>query len=462
MILWAALAAMVLLAVLGGVVRRAAGGQRALDGGFALDFAIGAVALAFVGTCQVVAGAELSRLPFIALFAVAWIVTKVRRVPEDAKPVPVRGRRGVVLALALAPLAVLAAWALWMRQDRLWWDGWAIWALKARVLYDTGGLPSFFLAPRGAFAFTHLDYPLGVPLVDWWAFSVAGGAEPPVASIAGIVWTAMVAAAAWNGLRRRAGDVVAAGAALGIVLFRPLVFFAAGGTADVAIALALLGAAVETERAFRGEGSFWRVGVYLSLGIFAKNEGLALAVAATAVCLATLAIQRRKERGAVALAMPFVLFAPWYVFTRIHGLVPDNIAEQPSVAHAAGRLGLLVQGMMGLFSGPSWLPVAAMVAVALAHLYRRRDAPVAAAWGVLLAYLAAVMAVYLQAPQDLGWLMSTSLVRVMGAMVPAAVYLSISTISPAPSVLPPPAPGAMRRPDDDLRPALAAAGAPAP
>lgn len=236
-------------------------------------------------------------------------------------------------------------------QDRLAWDGWAFWTLKARILFFEGTLPPTALDPEGAYPYAHPDYPLAIPLLDWWLYRHAGTPAPALASLAGVLWFATLTPLVWTALRERVGETTAALATLGTAAFWPLAFYATGGYADIAIALAILGTIIELDRMRPGDrwpgprmeegngqfnsmeghekpgggdeperklhllnqgraepgststppraasaathlagpdtGAATRLALYLTLGALAKNEGLALALIGATVALAS-------------------------------------------------------------------------------------------------------------------------------------------------------------------------------
>jgi hypothetical protein len=51
------------------------------------------------------------------------------------------------------------------------------------------------------------------------------------------------------------------------------------------------------------------------------------------------------------------------------------------------------------------------------------------AWALVLGYLAVTQAVYLATPLELEWLLATTLDRIIGVMVPAAVFLCVREVS---------------------------------
>ncbi|MGH7446008.1 MAG: hypothetical protein ACRELT_00510, partial [Longimicrobiales bacterium] len=290
-------------------------GARPRNGAHAIaaDFAAGVSVLAALGMTAVALGLSLSLAPFYAVVLVLGVrVVRQRSLPSPSFALPAAPAARAALVCTALVVAVIAAASL---HDRLWWDGWAIWALKGRALFMDGTLPPSLFA--GGYAFAHLDYPLAVPLVDWWSWRHAGRSTPAAASFIGALWFTLLPALLWSGLRYRVHETVAALAALGMALFWPIPFYATGGTADVVIAVALLGAIVELDAALTraDDRAIIRCALFLTLGVLAKNEGLA--IAAVVVTIAAASLLRRGHRSIrqfAPLALPFVVIAPWWVF----------------------------------------------------------------------------------------------------------------------------------------------------
>ena len=398
--------------------------------GIVADFVAGAALLGFVGSTSLALGLRISLLtiyvPLLMLPVAAWMRRPNLRVSIQ---LPSDHAARILLVLAGSVLTVLVILAL---HDRLWWDGWAIWAFKARVLFVSGTLPAAFMEPGGIYSATNLDYPLAVPLLDWWLYRHAGIDDPGLASFAGAIWLSLLALLVWGGLSERGSLRLAAAAALGVSLFWPLSSYAVGGTADVVVALALLGVVVELNRALRGRDrtAIGRVTAYLALGILAKNEGLALAILTVMIALPVLWFSgQRNVRWLVPMALPFLLFLPWYLFTRQGGLVSNAVAGQAETGWLPIRAAVMKKASVTLLQDPVWLPIAPLVLLGIAVAVGRRAAAELAGWTLWLAYLAMVVFIFLRSNADIVWLLGSAYARVLAATVPTAVYLSVRSLT---------------------------------
>ncbi|HET6762142.1 MAG TPA: glycosyltransferase family 39 protein [Longimicrobiaceae bacterium] len=437
------LVAFALLGVLGAAVASLGGlGRARRVEDWPLHFALGASILALLGTAVVIAGIPLALWPVYLLvaLAVAGALAVNRRRPGgdasgagDPAPCVDTATRAILGVAFLVWVAIVAA----CFQDRLWWDGWQNWVFKARVLFAEGTLSPAFLDPGGAFTPANLDYPLLQPLSDWLAFVHVGAPLSQAASLIGAAWTGVLALLAWSALRDRVDTRVAAAAAVGAAAFWPVAFFAIGGTADVVMAVALMGAAVEMERALRHRETryVWRTAVFLALGALAKNEGIALAVLGCVAGIGALAAtgERRPGRLLPLLLGPLAA-APWFLYTRSLGLA-SGASGASAVAEHGDRLAMVASALAELFGSLGWMPVPLLAAAAVVSAIRRRDAALGGPWALLALYFAAVCATYVLTAGDVVGLILTSSMRVFGAMVPALVVLAALSVSPAPPVV---------------------------
>jgi hypothetical protein len=396
-----------------------------------MDFATGVVILAAIGMALLALGGRLSLAPFYLLLillstAAAWRRRPIRlrlRIPQSGRARALLVGVGVLLVM----LAISAS------QDRLVWDGWAFWTLKARILFLEGAFPPTVLDPAGPYPYAHPDYPLAVPLLDWWLYRHAGTARPALASLAGALWFVTLPALVWAALHRRLGEDGAALATLGTAAFWPLAFYATGGYADIVIALALLGGVLELERARHDgamAGAAVRLTIFLTLAALAKNEGLALAALGAGVALTSwLRYGERRPLPYVALMLPFLASAPWLLKTRRLGLVPQHLAgASPTLGDALARIPTVLSALGELILSRAWIPLPFIVLAGLSAVLRHRRLASSGGWALISGYGIAIGTVYLTTALELEWLLRTTLDRMVGDIVPAIVVLALLEI----------------------------------
>ena len=410
--------------------------RRGLWSDAVLEVVIGTCVLAIIGSIAIIAQIELQVWWVYAVFVLLAVTCPfVRQDTTSATDadhaLPMTTGAGWLAAGAVLTLAILLFTAT---TDRLTWDGWAIWALKARVLFNEDTLPPDMFAKPGPYEFAHPEYPLALPLLQWWMFRHAGVASSAVASFAGALWLIGLAVLAWSFLRRRVPALVAAAATLALVLFRPITEGATGGTADIVMSVAVLGVVIEITDGGNDVRRGTRAAWFLTLAALGKNEGLAVAVLAAALVL----LISRQGSARVALFVPVLIGSGWYLFARSLQLDVEQIGGMPPVAEWPWRALLVAKAFASLAIYRSWPPVAALALIAAcAARGRPRDPALAFGWRLVTAYLVVLAGVYFSTSQDLEWLMRTSLDRVVSHIVPAVAVLAVATIWRPESAQPP-------------------------
>ena len=348
-------------------------------------------------------------------------------------------------------LAALLALGQALEPQSAWshWDAWAVWDFKARALLEFHGRIGAWLRDPG-YAFTHPEYPLAWPAmlaVPGW---LAGGFDPRWARLVSVPFAIalpplLAGLLADLGVRRGRWLIAGAVACLPRVLEQ-----SANGYADWPLAVVETAALRLVVRAVRGDapGILPACGAALLAGLAAnlKNEGLVFAVAILAVL--ALAVRRGAVRVAAAAGavLVFLLFAlPWRVYADRHGLhagdfglpVARVVQELPGrLTTVVGAVGLEAFGA-GPAAGPagahgwvdhqaaSWAGAWFLAAWVLLTGWRRLAGPAVGAVAlVLAAQVAAAVGAYCVTVRDVGWLLASSLDRLMLQWVPAVAALA--------------------------------------
>ena len=219
-------------------------------------------------------------------------------------------------------------------------DDASIWTIKARLLYDVGGLNAEYRARTLPYFESHPDYPLLNPLLQLWAFAHSGELQMVEARFPIQVF-AFALVLAWASALRR---VLRPGAAAALVL----VLYALSSSAELVhlaladqmVALGLLVAVDAGLRWLQGGGAAWARLCALALAFLAcsKNEGVLYVFAflsAGALCWRWPGRARPSARTLVWLALPLVTIAAG-VWTDAHfGFANDHAR--------AGAVGVLVE-----------------------------------------------------------------------------------------------------------------------
>jgi hypothetical protein len=291
-------------------------------------------------------------LPFVVWSATALAPLRFR--PTRSGAVAAALQAGAFAWHAIfATQAGLYDWSEWLISRR---DYFFIWGYKARLIFETHGIPWSFL---GALPndFSHRDYPLLVPL-QFAVPSILARSWQPQAI--GIIDTALAGAAitiAYYCLRKATSPWLAAVGSLAIAgcALLPWPGFADGPFVAYAASAALL---------LRARRAVPLAAVLLSLAAMTKNEGIAFA-AATAITL--LSLDRRRLQ---VMLMPGLVILLWLT---IRWNLPTDLFAPGLVARVAHNLPLFPKAFanIGTSQPAVWIATLAALLLAIRENIRR-------------------------------------------------------------------------------------------
>jgi len=216
-----------------------------------------------------------------------------------------------VIALGLALFAVRALTEPMWSNDFL-----AIWGLKGKTVYALSAVPRRLISDA-SLAFSHPEYPLGIPFLYAGLASLAGGWDDHAAAVLFplIQAATLLALAGW--LRRRGvpRPVVLSAAAV-LALDLPLYTASHVGLADIPLSFfaLLLGTSLSDADDGTDSGAPVRLALASALAAATKNEGLFLAGAALVVGIlfTRRAPPERRRDLALAVVLPaLAVFVPY-------------------------------------------------------------------------------------------------------------------------------------------------------
>jgi 4-amino-4-deoxy-L-arabinose transferase-like glycosyltransferase len=320
------------------------------------------------------------------------------------------------------------------------WDAWSIWNARARFFFR--GYPGFWMeAFSPALNWSHLDYPLLVPLSVARAWTYIGGEHITVPIVlAGTFCTAIVTTAAksvgrsttaWRGVLTAA-----------MILASPaFLAYSATQCADIPLAFYVLTTCVLIGSATESGSSpaWWAVaGVAAGLAAWTKNEGMAFAAIVFVVCTAW-TYRTDGWRGLTRVALMFAGAAPILAVLVVFKLFfapPNDLVAAQSIGHVVSnlsdvhRLEIVAAAVarelwFGKASVVGVLPLLAMFVLATGI---RRPIPTGAILGLTIsaAVIAVDILVYILTPQDLVWHLATSVQRVVLQIFPVIVWCGMS------------------------------------
>jgi hypothetical protein len=439
-----------------GLLRVRPFGLRALAGfGIGLAYVSGVAAAGILGAelalIHVPLGLVELTLVALALLGTLWL--RATKSPKSELPRTEREKGSLWLrATNFAPLAllgVLLAYALVAvgRRPLLEFDGWAIWGMKARALYQFGGTGTPVFTSD---AYPPLQHPLLFPSLEATASRAMGAFDPALFHVQLVLLAAAFAAALVDLYGRRVPLLLAGLVVLSVVSATATIEQLATALADVPlaffVALGLVGLArwLETDET----PPLVCAVLFLGAATLTKSEGALFAITAALALLGTLAATERKRlpRAALAFAGVAAILAPWRLYVAAHDL---PIAEyrftdalSPSfLADHADRVWPAVSGLThrAATSGFGLLLAVIVLGVAAAVLSRRdRLAAFAVAW-LALSFAGLVLIYWISnLPVDLALVWSggrtvTTLVLAGAALTPLLAARAWDDLSAAAS-----------------------------
>lgn len=373
-----------------------------------LAYATGVAAVGIVAAHLALAGVSLA-LPELSGAAAASLLLGGWRVARRGEPstfaLP-RPRPGWIIPFgALVATVVFLGHAArtFAVRPLLEWDGWAIWAMKARALWEFGGADSPVFTSAD-YAPLHLDYPLLFPSLEATAFRVMGGFDGTLVHVQLIALAFGFAAALWGLHYGRVPGEILGLSILALMAAPPVLILLSWNEADIPLAFFVALGAAALGR-WLVEDETWALafgGLFLGAAALTKNEGLLFAVAAFVALAAALLFQGRARlvpAGVAAFAVALIVL-PWQVFTSVHGLRNTdydlgNLFDFSYLSAHSERVEPAAAELWSQIGLERWGYVVPMVFVALAAaLLARRFALVAfaAVWlglsyvGLLLVY----------------------------------------------------------------------------
>ncbi|MDQ5821322.1 MAG: hypothetical protein M3540_07780 [Actinomycetota bacterium] len=337
----------------------------------------------------------------LTLLALVVCVTAYLRSPRSA---PADGAKRELLSFApLAALGVLLAYAVVAvgRRPLLEFDGWAIWGMKARALYQFGGTGSPVFTSD---AYPPLQHPLLFPSLEAVGFRAMGAFDPALFHVQLVLLAAGFSLALVELLRPSVPLLLATLVTLAIVSATATIEQLSTALADVPLAFFVALGVVGLAR-WLDTGDTPALGcaaLFLGAATLTKSEGTLFALAAALALLGTLAATDRARLGRAVLALLAVaaILAPWRLYVAAHQLplAEYRLGDAVSPGYLSGhadRVGPAASGLLERLADERFGFLLAIILLGLAAaLLSRRYwlAAFAGAWlalsflGLLLIY----------------------------------------------------------------------------
>ncbi len=353
---------------------------------------------------------------------------------------------------ALVVLGVVAAFAvpaagLFAVKPLFEYDGWSIWALRARALYDFG----YPVAPVfTSQTYIALQHPLLLPSLEALDFRFIGGFDGTVVHLQLLGVAVAFVGGAWCLLRGSVRPFLLASILLAVVTAAPFFDQLQTNYADMPLAMFVsLGVAALAAWLQTGApGLLPAAALFLAAGALTKNEGEVFAVAAFVVAGA---VSRRGQRRGLAAAAAAVVAAdlPWRIWVaannvKIAEYSLSNLVNPSYLSAHANRLWPSVNELWTQITSGSWgyIPWLAPGALAAALLLGRPRLALFGAGWLALSFAGLVAIYWISTNQVASNLDNSSDRTIDSLMLGAGLLVPVMLLGPgrpAPSApLPPP------------------------
>jgi hypothetical protein len=197
------------------------------------------------------------------------------------------------------------------------WDGWVVWATKAKILY---GIPGDAAAVLQQGNYPPPSYPFGLPALEATTMRAVGHFDNALVDMQLLALVAAALIGIWVLLRPVASPLVISIALLGPLASSQVTYQLTTNYADVPLAF-LIALGVVAGAAWLGAGErrdrsqLICFAVFLGAAAWTKNEGLVFGCAAVlALAVATLVNRTGRRDAALACAGFLALALPWRLY----------------------------------------------------------------------------------------------------------------------------------------------------
>ena len=301
------------------------------------------------------------------------------------------------------------------------WDAWAMWNLKAKLLYYSSGWKNLFL---DRMHFSSPDYPLMLPATIAFFWSVVHNTSPFVPMLFSYLVFILIPLIIYYSLLNKGLGLFACLSLVVFITDHTYRSLAIAQESDVLFSMLILLVVVHYSYLKKASDHhvFLLAFICASSG-WVKNEGIVFSLLFTLCFL----IKNYKDRlailkygGGFVIPMLIVISFKWF-YAPANSIVAHQHGVSSFRAHLLAPAKYMTIGKAVIdmiFTNYLMLPILAVVV----FLYNAKfllSLPLMVIYLLMGAYFVA----YLAAPGDLNWLLSTSLIRLVEHVFPALIFL---------------------------------------
>jgi hypothetical protein len=375
-----------------------------------------------------------SRLAFLSIFTIGFFLILFSILFIQMKKTPFRLSFNKKDLLSLFSVTVILVMFLIVIGDSMLMpvysgDAYAIWGLKAKVLFYEGFKSNYFHNPN--LGYSHLDYPLLVPMLISGVYSILGTADDSYGKIIYpfiyLLFIGLVFSAA-----RRKLDLEKSLLLTALLASIPaLIRWSGAGTADTVLTFFYAGSILHLIVFMEKENIYDLMlsAFYSSLCILTKNEGLPLALINIFIFIIFHSIPKRDAKYFPAyVAVIIIPCIPWFVFSGNIPKIHENSLAGIDIAHFGEnieRLKIIIPAFLKEYCNIQNWGFFWIMTIPFGLLFRNnlKNRILAILFLLFILHTSLYVFIYIIYPIHLEWLMKTTLQRLILHTTPAILLM---------------------------------------
>ncbi|MFA6567898.1 MAG: glycosyltransferase family 39 protein [Victivallales bacterium] len=377
---------------------------------------------------------EKARLVFLSMFTIGIFVILFSILFLQMKKTPFQLTFNKKDFLALFSVTVILIMFLIVTGDSLLMpvyngDAFGIWMLKAKVLFHEGFGSNYFHNPN--MGYSHLDYPLLVPMLISGVYSMLGYADDSYGKIIYPLIYLLFVGLIFSAARRRL-DLEKSLLLTALFASIPaLVRWSGTGTADMVLTFFYAGSILHLIIFIGRKNTYDLIlsAFYSSLCILTKNEGLPLALINAFTLIIFCSIPNRNIKFFFTyISLLTIPCLPWFIFSCNIPKIHENSLATVNLAHFAeniARLKIIIPAFFSEYSNvQNWGILWAMTVVfGFAGWKHLKNKTVAILFLLFILHTSLYVFIYVIYPYSLGWLLAMTLDRLILHTTPAILLI---------------------------------------
>ncbi len=314
------------------------------------------------------------------------------------------------------------------------WDAWALWNMKTKFLILSGH------EWKALFSKLHWhtqpDYPLLLPFMNVWAYSIFGKNLQIVTSTTAIILSVSCGLLLFSGLKQFIKKEFAFLVSLILFINSYFIYLATAQYADILLAFYLLASIIVLplmiREQHRGMALLW--GVLLGLMTFTKNEGIVLALLFAGITTLFLLLKNAGERKlntklllfallGIAMTSCFTIFFKFYLAPPNRDILTNLVLTDMKFLNWSGLM-IIVNAFFDEISHRrwsfTWIFLIFLMGIRIPKLFYKECSVISF---FFIAYGLVLLLIYLTTVNfDLSWRLTNTLPRILFYLLPSILF----------------------------------------